>query len=112
MRRALGHREGAVRVPPGGRVVLCTQHGRGHLYGKQGPACIHSPGQRLLFHMRSSQPGYSSFMPVLSSAPAAGSLPPASRQAVPEVLTLPGLDLQASTEAGADDGFGAILHLQ
>lgn len=71
MRRALGHCEGAVRVLPGGRVVLRAQHGRGHPYSTQRPACIHSPGQQLLFHVQSSQTGYSSFMPILSSAPAA-----------------------------------------
>lgn len=94
MRRALGHCEAAVRVPLGGWVVLCAQHGRGHLYGTQAPACIRSPGQQLLFHVQSSQPGYSSFLSILSSAPAAGSLPPASHRAVPEVPMLPGLDLQ------------------
>lgn len=39
-------------------------------------------------------------------------LPPASRRAVPEGPTLPGLDLQVSGEGGAADGFGAILHPQ
>jgi len=80
--------------------------------GDEGPARILSPGQELLLHVQSSQPACSSPMPTLSSALATGSLHPASRPAVPEVLMLPGWDLQARGEGSVNDGFVAVLHLQ
>lgn len=55
--------------------------------------CLQSQPRPAAFASR-ARPGYSSSMPTLSSALAVGSLPLGSHQAVPEVRTLPDLDLQ------------------